>query len=56
MGWMAFLCELPLVCSYLCGRARKGDIHLVTPKDRVDVTSHLASCRANHLTVVWATA
>jgi hypothetical protein len=26
------------------------------PKDRVDVSSHLASCRANHLTIVWATA
>ena len=28
-------------------RARKGDIHLVTPKDRVGVTSHLTplSCK-----------
>ena len=36
-----------LVCSCRHGRARKGDIHLVTPKDRVGVTSHLTplSCK-----------
>ena len=41
-GWhFCVICHL--VCSCLCGRARKGDIHLVTPKDRVGVTSHLTS-------------
>src|SRR6185312_5487736 len=36
-----------LVCLCLCGRARKGDIHLVTTKDRVGVSSHLTplSCK-----------
>ena len=30
-----------MVCSYLCGWARLEDIHLVTIKDRVDVSSCL---------------
>ena len=36
--------ECQMVCSYLCGWARLGDIHLVTIKDRVDVSlmCHLA--------------
>ena len=39
-GWhLGVICRL--VCSCRCGRARKGDTHLVTPKDRVGVTSHL---------------
>ena len=39
-GWhFCVICRL--VCSCLCGRARKGDIHLVTTKDRVGVSSHL---------------
>ena len=55
-GWhFSVICRL--VCSCRCGRARKGDIHLVTPKDRVGVTSHLTplsfkpldSCMGNGL-------
>ena len=45
-GW--HFCEIcQMVCSNLCGRARKGDIHLVTIKDRVGVSSHLTplSCK-----------
>ena len=45
-GWhFRGICHL--VCSCLCGRARKGDIHLVTIKDRVGVSSHLTplSCK-----------
>ena len=44
---MAFLRICHLVCSCHCGRARKGDVHLVTTKDRVGVTSHLTplSCK-----------
>ena len=45
-GWhFCVICRL--VCLCLCGRARKGDIHLVTTKDRVVVSSHLAplSCK-----------
>ena len=39
-GWhFCVICRL--VCLCLCGRAGKGDIHLVTPKDRVGVSSHL---------------
>jgi hypothetical protein len=36
-----------MVCSYLCGWARSGDIHLVTIKDRVEVSSCLTqlSCK-----------
>ena len=36
-----------LVCLCLCGRAKKGDIHLVAFKDRVGVSSHLTplSCK-----------
>ena len=45
-GW--HFCVICLwVCSCLCGKARKGDIHLVTTKDRVGVSSHLTplSCK-----------
>ena len=46
-GWMAFLRICHLVCSCQCGRAKKGDIHLVVSKDRVGVSSHLTplSCK-----------
>ena len=46
-GWMTFLRIWHLVCSCQCGRAKKGDIHLVVFKDRVGVTSHLTplSCK-----------
>ena len=46
-GWMAFLRICHLVCSCHCGRAKKGDIHLVVSKDRVGVSSHLTplSCK-----------
>ena len=43
-GWhFCVICRL----VYLCGRARKGGIHLVTTKDRVGVSSHLTplSCK-----------
>ena len=45
-GWhFSVICRL--VCSCRCGRARKGDIHLVVSKDRVGVSSHLTplSCK-----------
>ena len=45
-GWhFCVICRL--VCLCLCGRAKKGYIHLVTPKDRVGVSSHLTplSCK-----------
>ena len=45
-GWhFSVICHL--VCLCLCGRARKEDIHLVTTKDRVGVSSHLTplSCK-----------
>ena len=48
MRWMAFLVNCQKVCLYLCGWARRlGDIHLVTIKDRVDVSSCLTqlSCK-----------
>ena len=42
-----FCVNCRMVCSCLCSRARKGDIHLVTTKDRVGVSSHLTplSCK-----------
>ena len=45
-GWH-FCVNCRMVCSNLCGWARKGDIHLVTIKDRVGVSSHLTllSCK-----------
>ena len=45
-GWhFCVICQT--VCSCLCGRARKGDIHLITIKDGVGVSSHLTplSCK-----------
>ena len=45
-GWH-FCVNCQMVYSYLCCRARKGDIHLVTIKDRVGVPSCLTplSCK-----------
>ena len=43
-GWhFCVICQM--VCSYLCDGARKGDIHLVTIKDRVGVSSCLTQGR-----------
>ena len=39
-GWH-FCVNCRMMCSCLCGWARKGDIHLVMSKDRVGVPSHL---------------
>ena len=42
-----FCVNCRMVCSNLCGWASKGDIHLVTTKDRIGVSSHLTplSCK-----------